>query len=112
MKIAIPTEGNQVFGHFGQCKTFTLYTIENNTVTRQEIIESPGHTGGLLPEFLSKQGVTHVISGGMGPKAIDNFNSYGIEVYLGISGSLDDVIQSFCKGELVSSGSACKDHQH
>lgn len=33
MKIAVNYENGQIFQHFGQTKTFKVYTVENNAVT-------------------------------------------------------------------------------
>ena len=38
MKVAVNYENGQIFQHFGQTKTFKLYTIENNAVTAAELV--------------------------------------------------------------------------
>jgi len=30
MKIALPSKGNQVDGHFGHCEHFTVFTVDDN----------------------------------------------------------------------------------
>lgn len=33
MKIAVPTIGDQVDQHFGHCEKYTIFTIEDQTIT-------------------------------------------------------------------------------
>lgn len=107
MKIAIPTDSGQVAAHFGRCPQFTLVEIEDNQIKRQETIDNPGHKPGYIPQFLQEQGVDCVITGGMGRKAIDLFDQYGIEVRTGVEGELAAVIDKFIRQELDSEGNLC-----
>ena len=45
----------------------------------------------------------------MGSRATDLFNGYGISYVLGVDGKVDDIIESFIKGELKGGESSC-DH--
>lgn len=109
MLIAIPKEGNVVCPHFGHCEEFTLY--DTNTKTLKSV-PNPGHQPGVLPGFLKKLGAELIIAGGMGAKAQELFAQQGIEIIVGTSGSIEDVIARFEKGELVSSGEVCSEHAH
>ena len=109
MKIAIPTEGIYVSPHFGRCPSFTIAEVEGNEVVNKETIDNPGHEPGLIPEFLKSLGVNTIIAAGMGSRATDLFNDYGISYILGVDGKVDDIIDSFIKGELKSGESSC-DH--
>ncbi|MDI9480328.1 MAG: NifB/NifX family molybdenum-iron cluster-binding protein [Syntrophomonadaceae bacterium] len=109
MLIAMPKEGSMVCQHFGHCEQFAMY----DTDTKQWIlVDSPGHVPGALPEFLKKQGVQVVISGGMGAKAQQLFAAEGIQVIVGVNGKLEDVIAGFLNDELVSTGEVCSEHAH
>jgi predicted Fe-Mo cluster-binding NifX family protein len=48
----------------------------------------------------------------MGGSAQNLFASQGIQVIVGVSGSLKEVISLYEKGELKSSGAVCSDHAH
>ncbi len=111
-KIAIAAEGNQVSAHFGHCQGFAVYTTDNDKITWQEFVKNPGHQPGVLPRLLDSQGVNVVISGGMGPGAIDLFNEAGIDVITGATGLIEDTIASYISGQLLSTGSVCHDHAH
>ncbi|SHK38050.1 NifB/NifX family molybdenum-iron cluster-binding protein [Tepidibacter formicigenes] len=112
MKVAIAKEGNMVSGHFGHCEGFEVFDLENKTVVKREFIENPGHRPGFLPRFLAEKGINLIIAGGMGETAQVLFRENGVDVIVGVMGSLDDVIDKFIKGELKSTGSVCKEHQH
>lgn len=112
MKIAIATDNNLVSGHFGHCEEFTIYELESKKIVSKEKIENPGHEPGFLPVFLNEQGVNTIISGGMGSKAIDLFNEKNIDVITGAVGEVDEIMEKYISGELVSDGSACTKHEH
>jgi predicted Fe-Mo cluster-binding NifX family protein len=111
MKVAIAKDGNDVSGHFGHCAEYALFTVEDTTISKKEILTSPGHEPGKLPAFLAEHHVTHVLAGGMGPRAVDLFCTRNIEVFLGISGPIDTVIQDFVEGKIVPGQSSCH-HSH
>jgi predicted Fe-Mo cluster-binding NifX family protein len=107
MKVAIAKEGDEVSGHFGHCTEYALFNVEKNKITKTEILQSPGHEPGRLPVFLAEHQVTHVLAGGMGPKAVDLFCANNIDVFLGISGPIDSVISDFIAGKIVPGQSSC-----
>ena len=107
MKVAIAKEGNDVSEHFGHCSEYVVFTIENGKISSSTILQSPGHEPGRLPVFLAERGITHVLAGGMGPKAVELFCANNIEVYLGISGLIDTVIRDFLAGKISPGQSSC-----
>jgi predicted Fe-Mo cluster-binding NifX family protein len=109
MLIAIPSEGKMVCPHFGHCEAFALYDTDSNSLRS---IPNPGHEPGFLPGFLKEQGADLVIAGGMGGRAQDLFATQGIQLIVGVAGSLKDVIALYEKGELKSSGAVCSEHEH
>jgi len=110
-RIAISTEQDQVSPHFGRCPSYTMVDFENENVISREIIGNPGHEPGFLPQFLHQEGVNAIVAGGMGPRAQDLFRAVGIDVYLGVEGSVDAVIEQLRKGTLVVGESACSHGQ-
>ncbi|MBD3196834.1 MAG: dinitrogenase iron-molybdenum cofactor [Candidatus Lokiarchaeota archaeon] len=107
MKYAISTEGNQVSGHFGRAPQFTFVTIEDGELKSKEVLSNPGHTVGSIPQFVNAQGAECMIAGGMGRRAVDFFTQYGINVVMGIQGTIDEVIQKIINNELESGESLC-----
>lgn len=112
MKIAVASENKMVTEHFGHCEGFMIFDTENNKIVKIETIPNPGHKPGFLPNFLNDKGVNVIISGGMGGGAIEIFNEKNIEVITGAKGNAEDVVISYLKGELKSTGSVCHEHQH
>lgn len=112
MKVAIATNNKEVSGHFGHCEGFTIVKFDEKKLIQKDFIKSPKHQPGVLPRFLSNHGVNSIVAGGMGKKAQDIFNHEGIEVFVGITGSVDEVIQAFQNNTLKSTDSICQDHMH
>ena len=108
MRIAISTDGANVSAHFGRCPSFTIVDIENGQVGSRETIDNPGHHPGFLPEFLHDKGVSCIVAGGMGQRAVMLFSEKGIEGIVGISGTIDDVIGKIASGELEGGESLCQ----
>lgn len=113
MKIAVAGEENMVSQHFGHCQGFYIYSILNNKVDSRDFIENPGHKPKFLPKFLAEEGISLVISGGMGGKAIEIFEENNIQVLIGIKGEVDNVVQDYLDGKLKNiKQSPCNRHMH
>ena len=107
MKIAISTDSDEVCAHFGRAPQFTFLTIEDNKIIDKEILPNPGHSVGSIPQFVSEQGAKCMIAGGMGSRAVQFFSQFGIDVIVGISGKIDDVIKKILDGTLKGGESLC-----
>ncbi|MBN1694450.1 NifB/NifX family molybdenum-iron cluster-binding protein [candidate division WOR-3 bacterium] len=107
MRIAISTDGAQVSEHFGRCPSFTIVEIEGNEIKNKEIVNNPGHHPGFIPEFLHKKGVNCIIAGGMGRKAAGFFKQYNIDTVVGITGTIEEVLEKIRNGTLENKESLC-----
>ena len=107
MKVAISTDNNTVSAHFGRCPEFTIVEIQNNQIVEKQTITNPGHHPGSLPQFLKKQGVNVIITGGMGHNASSLFSQAGIRTIVGITGPIEETINSFLKGTLKNGNTLC-----
>ncbi|MFQ8696152.1 MAG: NifB/NifX family molybdenum-iron cluster-binding protein [Alitiscatomonas sp.] len=112
MKIAVAAMGNTVAGHFGHCENFIFFDTADGAITAVNSVPNPGHRPGFLPNFLADHGAQVIISGGMGGGAVDIFNERGVEVIVGVQGDATAAVESDLKGELVSTGSICHEHEH
>ncbi len=119
MKLCIPTLGRGglddiVSEHFGRAPAFTI--VDMNTKDVKVVPNSGEHFGGTraAPEILAAEGVEVVLCSGLGPRAINMFEQFGIEVYVGASGSVRDAIRAFQAGLLheASDRDACMMHRH
>lgn len=107
MKIAVADDDGMVSEHFGHCRNYAVYNRDGSNVEKMTDLASPGHEPGKLPLFLASEGVDMVIAGGMGPRAVELFRQNGVEVLLGASGPIDQVVQSFASGDLLTGESTC-----
>lgn len=107
MLIAIATEGKQVAEHFGRCPLYTFARITDGKLVDKYQEMNPGHAPGVIPRFLHEKGAGYIVCGGMGHRAKTLFDEMGIITVMGISGDIDDVIDSFAKGEIQSGESFC-----
>ena len=81
--IAVPLENGILCSHFGHCQQFAIIETDNNVVTSEIQVTPPPHEPGILPGWLAEKGVTDVIAGGMGQRAIALFNQQKINVFVG-----------------------------
>jgi predicted Fe-Mo cluster-binding NifX family protein len=108
--IAIPLENGRLCTHFGHCHQFAIVNVENNIITEEKLITPPPHEPGLLPKWLAEKGVTEVIAGGMGQRAIDLFTGQNIKVNVGAQPkSPNELVTDWIKSSLVTGNNAC-DH--
>jgi len=101
-----------VSAHFGHCEHFALIDGDENerTIIRKEIIPSPGHEPGVLPEWLAEQSVAFVIAAGMGSRAERLFRQHRIGVVVGaMESGPEKAVLSFLNGQLATEGNIC-DH--
>ena len=117
-KIALACEDNkglngQISQHFGRCPSYLIVDVEGNEIKKSDIISNPyyeNHIPGMAPKFISEQGANVMIAGGMGPRAIDMFSNFGIEVVTGAIGNVGNVLKAYLQGE-ISGVEPCK-HDH
>ena len=107
MKVAISTDSREVCPHFGRAPEFTFVSFEDNKVVDKKVLPNPGHTVGSIPQFINEQGASYIITGGMGHRAIGFFQQYGIDVIMGVTGTVDDVIKKIIDGTLEGGESLC-----
>jgi predicted Fe-Mo cluster-binding NifX family protein len=102
--------------HFGRCPSYLVAQVEDDgNITATEVIENPyfkKHTPGEVPRFINSIEVNVMIAGGMGPKAIDMFNDFGIEVVTGVGGCVGNVLKAYLNGEISGATGCSHDHDH
>lgn len=107
-KIAIPTESGILCAHFGHCQQFAIVDVVDGKIVKVNMETPPEHVPGLYPRWVSEFGVTDVIGGGMGQKAIDLFNQQNINVFIGAPlNKPEDLVNDFINGKLVLTANYC-----
>jgi len=103
----------QVAGHFGRCRAYVVVDTAAGQIQANRIVPNPhaqAHQPGQMPRFIQGLGVDAILAGGMGPRAIDMFSRFGIDVATGLTGTVRDVVESYLRGEL--SGTVPCRHEH
>jgi predicted Fe-Mo cluster-binding NifX family protein len=109
-RIAIPLEGGMLCSHFGHCEQFALLDADDNSITKETMITPPPHEPGLLPGWLAEKGVTDVIAGGMGQRAIGLFNRHSINVFVGAPVKSPDELATDLLNNRLQAGANYCDH--
>ncbi len=109
-KIAIPVINGKLNNHFGHTQEFYVYDIKNEKIDEKKVLIPPKHEPGVFPKWLADEGVTDVIAGGMGLKAIAIFNQNKINVFIGVPlKGPEELVIDFIEGKLETSDNMC-DH--
>lgn len=111
MKIAATYENGNIFQHFGRTEQFKIYEVEDGKVISSQVIGNDGLGHGALAGLLADHAIDVLICGGLGTGAQNALAEAGVEVVAGASGSADEAVESYLKGELISTGANC-DHHH
>ena len=118
MKVAIASDdsnglSSEVSMHFGRCQYYFLIEIEDGKVVKSSTEENPyfgNHQPGQVPAFIKRLGADVMVSGGMGPKAIQMFDRFGIDVATGAVGKVENVLEAFLRGDLTGIVPCAHDH--
>ena len=109
-RIAVTYDNGQVFQHFGRTEQFKVFDVEDDEVVSSQLISSNGEGHGALAGVLANNTIDVLICGGIGAGAQATLDQAGIEVCAGASGDVDEVVESFLKGQLVNTGVNCDHH--
>jgi ATP-binding protein involved in chromosome partitioning len=112
LRYAVPVAGDQLCMHFGHCEKFVIidYDSDKKEIKSSEGKTPPPHEPGILPQWLSEQGVEIVLSGGMGNRAKTLFEQKGIKVITGCPAQTpSDLVIQYEQGKLETGDNLC-DH--
>jgi len=108
--IALPTNDGLVCEHFGHCSQMMFFTVEDGKIVDEKSLAPPDHAPGVLPKWLSEQGANVILAGGMGSRAVEMFEGFGVHVITGVSGGgAREVVTAYVAGELSVGDNVC-DH--
>ena len=108
MKIAISSTDKNIESNvsdvFGRCPYFIIAEIENQKIEKTEAIknESTDQMSGAgisTAQLMAEKDVKVIITGNVGPRALDVLNQFNIEIYSG-EGVVKEVLQEFIDGKL------------
>jgi len=110
MIIAISADGDEVSMHFGRCEKYILYDLEDKKIVSKTEIKNPGHQPFFLPKFLAEKGVNILITGGIGPRAINTFKEFNIKIISNVEGKVENVIKNYLEGKIKEEVEPCEQH--
>ncbi len=108
MKIAISSnsqdEQGQVSEFFGRAPYFLIFEVEDKQIKNIEILENEvreqsSGVGISASQLLAEKDVKAIISGNIGPRALDVLKQFQIQAYIG-QGIVKDVLQNFIEDKL------------
>ena len=112
MKIAISSSGkdlnSQVDPRFGRCAYFLIVDTDDMSF---EIFDNEsgalGSGAGIQSaQFVASKGAKAVITGNCGPNAVSTLDAAGIQVFLGNTGTVKEVLENFKNGNLTPAKTA------
>ena len=119
-RIAVSAEDKRgsdsvVSPHFGRCPYFIMVDLDGAQVKTVTAVENPfygNHQPGQVPAFIYSQGANVMLAGGMGARAIQFFNDYGIAVATGAAGTVRMAIDRYLNGQLFEAAACASSEQH
>ena len=113
MRLAVPFDHGQIYGHFGRTAQFKLYDVTDGRIVSSAIVDTMGSGHGALAGFLKAYAVDALICGGIGGGAQNALAQAGIQLYGGVSGSADEAVQALLTGALSFDPNVhCNHHEH
>jgi len=108
MNICVTASGegldSEVDPRFGRCSYFVIYDpeIRNVKSISNAAAFTSGGTGIKAAEIVANAGIDVLLTGTMGPNAFSIFSELGIDVQVGIKGTVREAIRQYEAGELQS----------
>lgn len=108
MKIAVSSTDKNIESNvsdvFGRCPYFIIAEIKDQKIEKTEAIENENidqmsGVGISAAQLMAEKDVNAVITGNVGPRALDVLKQFNIEIYFG-EGVVKNVLQEFIDGKL------------
>jgi predicted Fe-Mo cluster-binding NifX family protein len=108
MRVAVSSKGEKIGGDvdgvFGRCSYFIIADVEDGRIVGTESLGnlSKNKTGGAgisAAQMMAEHGVNVVISGSVGPRALDVLRQFDIEAYRA-HGQIEKAIENLIKKKL------------
>jgi len=115
MKVAVSSNGEnldaQLDPRFGRCQFFLVVNPDDMSfeACNNESAAQGGGAGIQAAQFLASQGVKAVITGNCGPNAVQTLSAAGIELFVGQTGTVKEVVERLKKGKLIPTSEATVD---
>ena len=104
MNIAIPIFGNRVSPRFDSAAAFLLIRVNNGIVRERTERPMQGARGCRRTELLTGDDVDVLLCGGIRQCDYYSVADAGIDVYPGLMGETNEVLEAFLRGEISKEG--------
>lgn len=107
MKLAVSSSGQdlnaQLDPRFGRCPYFLIIDTNDMSVAvfENENAALGGGAGIQAAQFVVSKGAKVVVTGNCGPNAMQVLSAGGVQTYVGLSGTIKDVVQKLKNGKLT-----------
>ena len=113
MKIAVTSEGNKIYQHFGHCPGFSIFEVEGQEIKSKEYLAANGVGHSALAVLLDGNDVDILICGGLGGCARQALGDAGIKILPGVRGDVDAAVKAYLDGTLEHDPDyTCDHHGH
>ncbi len=102
MKVAIPVFNERVSPRFDNAQMFILFVAESESVVDREELCTQKWTLNKKITTLVDRDIETIICGGIDRWSMRQFKRYGVRIYSWVTGSVDDALSCFLKGQLAS----------
>ncbi len=98
MIIAVISENDCIYHHFGKCSEITLYDVQHELVINKTKykIEKRGYNN--ISSFLKEHNTAVVLCGGINAEAKNVLRGNRMEIIPGLSGNCDEIVVDYLSG--------------
>ncbi len=106
MKIAVSSSGkhldSQIDPRFGRCAHFVIVETDDMSfeVFDNESIALGGGAGIQAAQFVANKGAKAIITGNVGPNAVQTLSASHVEIFTGQSGTIREAVEKFKRKEI------------
>jgi predicted Fe-Mo cluster-binding NifX family protein len=106
MKIAVSSSGkhldSQIDPRFGRCAHFVIVETDDMSFEAfdNESIALGGGAGIQAAQFVANKGAKAIITGNVGPNAVQTLSASHVEIFTGQFGAIRDAVEKFKRGEI------------
>ena len=106
-KICVTSEGNnldsRVDPRFGRCQYFII--VDTDTLKFEVMpnsnVEAAGGAGIQSAQVVAEKQVKAVLTGNVGPNAFQALQAAGVNIIVGVSGTIKEAVEKYKKGEFT-----------
>jgi len=111
MKVAVSSSGtnldSQIDPRFGRCAYFIIVNTDDMSFEafNNEAIALGGGAGIQSSQFVVSKGAGAIITGNVGPNAVQTLSAAGVKIFMGQTGSVKEAVEKYRRGGIKPEGS-------